>query len=62
MNNKFVPIPPRPFFKDFKTDGKLIVGFKSDVYIVPDLKMINNGTIYLDDLDLKRELAAERVL
>lgn len=57
-----MPISPRPFFKDFKTDGKLIVGFKSDVYIVPDLKMINNGTIYLDDLDLKRELAAERVL
>jgi hypothetical protein len=57
-----VPIPPRPFFKEFKSDGKIIIGFKSDVYVVPNLQMINNGTIYIDDLELKRELAAKRVL
>jgi hypothetical protein len=33
-----------------KADGKLLIGFQSDVYVVPNLQMINNGTIYLDDL------------
>jgi hypothetical protein len=30
-------IPPKPFFKDFKPDGQVILGFQSDVYIVPNL-------------------------
>ena len=52
----FVPVPPKPFFKEMKSDGKLILGFQSDVYVVPNLQMINNGTIFLDDLETKREL------
>jgi hypothetical protein len=55
-------VPPKPFFKDFKPDGQVILGFQSDVYVVPNLQMINNGTIYLDDFKNKRELAADRML
>ena len=28
----------------------MLIGFQSDVYVVPNLQMINNGTIYLEDL------------
>jgi hypothetical protein len=45
-----VPVSPNPFYKEFKADGKILIGFKSEVNIVPNLEMINNGTIYLDDL------------
>ena len=55
-------MPPKPFFKDFKSNGQVILGFQSDVYIVPNLQMINNGTIYLSDLKDNRELAADRKL
>ena len=50
-----MPAPPNPFFKEVKVDGKILIGFSSDVRIVPNLQMINNGTIYLDDFG--RELA-----
>ncbi len=33
-----------------KVDGKILIGFQSEVNIVPNLEMINNGTIYLEDL------------
>ena len=45
-----MPVPPEPFFKDLKVDGKILIGFQSEVNIVPNLEMINNGTIYLEDL------------
>jgi hypothetical protein len=45
-----VPVPPNPFFKDLKVDGKIVIGFQSEINIVPNLEMINNGTIYLEDL------------
>jgi hypothetical protein len=59
---QYVKVPPKPFFKDFKSNGQVILGFQSDVYIVPNLQMINNGTIYLSDLKDNRELAADRKL
>lgn len=43
-------VPPNPFFKDLKVDGKILIGFQSEINIVPNLEMINNGTIYLEDL------------
>jgi hypothetical protein len=49
-----VPIPPNPFFKDVKLDGKILIGFQSDINIVPNLEMINNGTIYLEDLQARQ--------
>ena len=45
-----MPVPPNPFFKDLKVDGKILIGFQSEINIVPNLEMINNGTIYLEDL------------
>ena len=34
-----------------------MLGFNNDVFVVPTLQMINNGTIYLDQLTTKsREL------
>ena len=30
--------------------GRFVIGFTSEVFKVPDLRMINNGTIYLSDL------------
>ena len=38
-----------------KVDGKILIGFSSDIVIVKSLQMINNGTIFLEDLH--RELA-----
>jgi hypothetical protein len=58
-NSPFSPIPPNPFFKEVKADGKIFIGFSSDVKIVPNLQMINNGTIFLEDLG--RELAVSTV-
>jgi hypothetical protein len=49
-----MPIPPNPFFKDVKVDGKILIGFQSEVNIVPNLEMINNGTIYLEDLQARQ--------
>ena len=58
----YAPISPKPFFKEMKAEGKVIIGFQSDVYVVPNLQMINNGTIYLSDLEHKRELSIDRML
>jgi hypothetical protein len=55
-----VPVPPNPFLKEVKVDGKILIGFSSDVKIVPNLQMINNGTIYLEDLH--RELGVTTVI
>jgi hypothetical protein len=33
-----------------KVDGKILIEFQSEVNIVPNLEIINNGTIYLEDL------------
>lgn len=53
-----MPVPPNPFFSNIDSQGKVEIGFNSDVFAVPNLQMINNGTIYLDDLQVKtRELA-----
>jgi len=38
-------------FVDITNVGKAVVGFSQDIRIVPDLKMINNSTIYLDQVD-----------
>ena len=32
----YVPNPPKPFFKEMKADGKVSIGFQSDVYVVPN--------------------------
>jgi len=39
--------------------GKAIVGFNRDLKVVPNLTMINNGTIYLDQVDYSRRLQAD---
>jgi hypothetical protein len=61
-NLAFATVPPKPFFKELKADGKVLIGFQSDVYIVPNLQMINNGTLYLSDLQTKRDLMTKREL
>ena len=30
--------------------GKIVVGFSHDLVVVPDLELINNGTIYMDEV------------
>ena len=54
-----MPVPPNPFIKDMKVDGKILIGFCSEILTVKSLQMINNGTIYLEDLT--RELAVTTV-
>ena len=49
-NYVFEPQPPTPYIKQANQKGLVQVGFSSDVFAVPDLQMINNGTIYLSDL------------
>jgi hypothetical protein len=54
-----VPVPPNPYFKELRADGRVFIGFNSDINTVPNLQMINNGTIFLDDFG--RELAISTV-
>lgn len=54
--------PPRAYFKSITEYGLVKLGFTEDVWRVPNMTMINNGTIYLSDLELignnfKRELS-----
>ena len=44
--------PPKPYVISVSDTGRLVIGFTSDVFKVPDLRMINNGTIYLSDLQI----------
>jgi len=46
-------------FVDITNVGKAVVGFSQDIRIVPDLKMINNSTIYLDQVDFELARALE---
>lgn len=50
---QFVSNRPRPkaFIKHVTGYGKIAIGFTLDIFKVPDLKMLNNGTIYLSDLE-----------
>ena len=38
-------------FIDIDSFGKASVSFSRDIKLVPDLKFINNGTIYLDEVE-----------
>ena len=42
--------PPKPYVFSVSDTGKFKLRFTSDVFKVPNLRMINNGTIYLSDL------------
>ena len=42
--------PPKPQIISVSDTGRFVIGFTSEVYKVPNLRMINNGTIYLSDL------------
>ena len=42
--------PAKPYMISVSDTGRFIIGFTSEVFKVPDLRMINNGTIYLSDL------------
>ena len=39
--------PPKPFLISISDTGRFVIGFTSPIFKVPDLRMINNGTIYL---------------
>ena len=42
--------PPKPYIQAVSDTGKIKIAFTSNVYKLPDLRMVNNGTIYLSDL------------
>lgn len=42
--------PPKPYVISVSYTGRFVLGFTSEVFKVPNLRMINNGTIYLSDL------------
>jgi hypothetical protein len=56
--------PPRAYFRQITDTGFIKIGFTEKVYIVPDMRMVNNGTIYMNELqmlgDYKRELIWQR--
>ena len=55
-STSFELVPPKPFIKETTQQGKVMIGFSSDIRKVPDLQMINNGTIFLDQLMPHRNL------
>lgn len=52
--------PPKAYFRLMTDTGLVKLGFTEMVYVVPDMRMVNNGTIYMSELqmlgDYKREL------
>ena len=46
------PNPPKPFFKIITDTGLIKISFTTDVFNLPEMKMINNGTIYLSAFDM----------
>ena len=52
-------VPPKPFIKEATQQGKVLIGFSSDINTVPNLQMINNGTIYFDQLAPHRNLRSK---
>lgn len=53
----FVPKRLECKFVEITNLGKAVVGFSHDIRIVANLTMINNGTIYLDQIGLGRALS-----
>jgi hypothetical protein len=47
-------------FIDITKQGKAVVGFSQDVRIIQNLTIINNGTIYADEVGLGRLLAEKK--
>lgn len=48
----YIPEPPNPYFKDVLSSGQVVIGFTQDIQVVANLTMINNGTIFMDELDM----------
>ena len=46
--------PPKPYMISVSDTGRFVIGFTSEIFKLPDLRMINNGTIYLSDLQKMR--------
>lgn len=44
--------PPKAYIRTISDSGLIRVGFTESVYIVPDMRMINNGTIYMSELQM----------
>jgi hypothetical protein len=61
LNPNWIPVPPTPYFKSISSQGKVIVGFNNDIKTVPNLTMINNGTIYADQLGFGRMLLKKEI-
>ena len=47
-----VPTPPVPSLNYIEQTGVVTVTFSQDVHIVPELSMIKDGTINIDDVEL----------
>ena len=52
---------PNPYFKETRNDGKIRIGFMSDVIVVPNLQLINNGTTFVSSKDNRRLETASKV-
>ena len=40
-----MPVAPDPYFHQIRFDGKVFIGFTSEIQVLPNLQIINNGTI-----------------
>lgn len=49
--SKKQPLPPNPYFQEVTALGEVVIGFESEIKVVPNMTMINNGTISIDHLD-----------
>lgn len=49
------PLPPTPHIKKISEKGLVFIDFASEIFLVPNLEMINNGTIAISSLH--REMA-----
>ena len=49
---KVVPLPPEPYIKEITHTGNLTIGFKVEMFVVIDLRMINEGFVKQSDLNI----------
>ena len=49
-------MPPDPYFREVTNLGNVTIGFKSEIFAVLNLTMINDGVIKQSDLDNLRFL------
>jgi hypothetical protein len=51
-DSSWSPEAPNPYFARMTSTGLVQIGFTSQIFKIPDMRIVNNGTIYLSQLQI----------